>query len=185
MHSSQLIRGTGWHHRLQHIRESIKMALKTQVQKQTYAQCLTHTNLPQWYWGQQLLVLLRSTARISPCEHVGIGSMHDSHTAHTETHTTRSVFCCNWWRCNRWRGSRRPTTHQRLRNRVLCLTYELLKAYHIGKSSSRFFPPWPPLGTDLPCSVGQTQEGMPWGHTLRKTSHSKAISEGHIQKKRG
>lgn len=28
--------------------------------------------------------MFRSTARISPCEHVGIGSIHDSHTAPTE-----------------------------------------------------------------------------------------------------
>lgn len=47
----------------------------------------THTHsfhLPQWYWGQQLFVLLKSTARISPYEHVGIGSIHDSHTAQTK-----------------------------------------------------------------------------------------------------
>lgn len=55
-------------------------------------QCHTHTHLPQWYWGQQLLVVLRSTARISPCEHVGIGSIHDSHTGRMENTNTISVL---------------------------------------------------------------------------------------------
>lgn len=57
----------------------------------------THTgtlrsHLPQWYRGQQLLVWLRSTARISPCEHAGMGSMHDSHTARTNRHDTTDLF---------------------------------------------------------------------------------------------
>lgn len=61
----------------------------------------THTracscSLPQWYCGQQLLVVFRSTARISPFEQVGMGSIHDSHTAQRENKQEHSqIYCCN------------------------------------------------------------------------------------------
>lgn len=43
-----------------------------------------------------------------------------------------------------------------------------ITTYHKDKSSSRISDPWLQWGTDLPCSQEQRQEGMPWGHTLRK-----------------
>lgn len=168
-----MIRGTGWHHRLQHMRESTNMTLKTQ--KHTYTHSL---NLPQWYWGQQLLVLLRSTARISPCEHVGMGSIHDSHT--TQTGNTSNTFSfvaviVELSKMKTWQLASLTPKSSGVSFRLTCdLSW---KTYHTGTSNNRVFPPWPPLGTDPLCSWGQTQEGMPWGHTLRKTSHSKVFSE--------
>ena len=37
-------------------------------------------------------MLVRATAKVSPCEHVGMGSIHDSHTAQTENISNNFSF---------------------------------------------------------------------------------------------
>lgn len=76
-------------------RNKIWILLESQIETHTHTQACS-CSLPQWYCGQQLLVVFRSTARISPFEQVGMGSIHDSHTAQRENKQEHSqIYCCN------------------------------------------------------------------------------------------
>lgn len=108
----------------------------------------THTGTlrshsPQWYRGQQLLVWLRSTARISPCEHAGMGSMHDSHTAQTNRQETTDLSLTSVVaKLSKTNANGRPGI----------LGHALQHTYRTDKSSNRAFLRGPPRGTDPLCS---------------------------------